>query len=267
LNKIKEWNEQAEEWNEQEGLSEDEDGFVAPLYPRPIGIAWCIEPSRSLEEQRGDLSLLRRQGKLLINSTTKPRLFLRCAEFQQPLVEWSTNEFELVEAKQFLCHQAAQVAFMAMTLEDSGLPKLAVPSQVRSSGEAQLHGASFKQMNEEHQRSQECPASAFVLMKSRFLELRCIADVFKKAMYGTFVFHTWHFHAEDIEFAEPGSGIPHYMVYNATIRLLQLYPEVNAHTDIFSFTPTYVLFPYTECSVSCSPSKTSPHRRSASFRS
>ena len=46
-----------------------------------------------------------------------------------------------------------------------------------------------------------------------------------------YAIHCFHYHEEDIEFADQAEAINHYICYNADTRVMTLYPEVVVLTD------------------------------------
>ena len=137
------------------------------------------------------------------------------------MVEWSTHAFHLVEPSSLLCYQALMEALMVCDLETAGVVRVPVPDTLRLSKDFPLAGANFGEVNALFDMASAC-GSAFHLGRPLVI-IESVLDVFTRK-FGTFAIHAWHYHAEDIEHQEV--GIPHYLLYNATTRLLQCYPEV-----------------------------------------
>ena len=159
-------------------------------------------------------------GKLLRNQSTKPRLTFG-PHGPCTLLEWSTNEFRLVEEHSLLCYQALMVAVTTFELATAGIRIVRVPDTLHLSANFPLAGASFTEINHMFDMSTGC-GSAFYLGRP-LLKIENVLDVFTRS-FGTFAIHSWHYHDLDIDHEE--AGIPHYLLYNATTRLLQCYPEV-----------------------------------------
>ena len=230
----------------------------------PKAEAHCIEPTLPLPRQRAELIAAQEAGILLVDSSTKPRLKGR-PHRDDALVEWSTDAFELAEAKVYICYQAAMVAAMAMLLEPAGVVVVEVEhkSKKLKAVPSELAAASFKDIEVMLQLATG-PAQAFT-PSAPIGKMDSTLDIFRRT-FGSFVIHCFHFHEEDIEAADidlhdgveyykpnyyngkdtVGDAIPHYINYNATTRLLQLYPEV-------STCPQHTLHasPLTRASHSC----------------
>ena len=120
-----------------------------------------------------------------------------------------------------LCYQALMVAITTCDLETAGIRVVEVPDSLHLPKNFALAGASFNEINYIFETASGC-GSAFHLGRP-LLKIENVLDVFTRT-FGTFAIHGWHYHDLDIEHEE--AGIPHYLLYNATSRLLQCYPEV-----------------------------------------
>ena len=161
-------------------------------------------------------------GKLLHDERTKPRLSKkRVSHATVGHIEWSTNSFCLVPAKSLLCYQALMVAIMACDLASAGVPKVVPPEKLRLTKDIELKGACFAEIN--HFFDMASGSGSAFFLAPPLVRIVDVLDVFRRT-FGFFAIHVWHYHVEDIEHAE--NGIPHYVTYNATTRLLQCYPEV-----------------------------------------
>ena len=216
LEKVKAYNQEVDEWNEQ---NEQDDDFVPMPHqvPVPKGAgACCIDASQSIDEQHAEIEVKRAEGLVLTDVHTKPRGKLGPDGY---MLEWSTNQYTLVEAKSLLCYQAAVVLATTLQLSDCGIPRLSIPKSLSHPD----HRATFTQLNIMFDVA-DGPGSAFRLSHT-FDRMDSALEVFSARM-GTFLIHSWHYIEEDMDAREYTEGITHYVVWNATNRLLHLYPEV-----------------------------------------
>ena len=190
---------------------------------RPKGGAWFIEPTKTIGEQIDELDKHRQEGRLLVDTKTKPRE-RGSGTTGGRIIEWGTNTFVLVEAKSFLCYQAAIIAALSATLTEIGVQAIPIPEDPKHPDQ----GASFAQLNQQLATS-EGVGQAFTLGKV-LRRMETVLDVFAQS-FGTYVIHCFHFNDEDIDFPQEAESIPHYICYNAATRLLQLYPEVRAFSS------------------------------------
>ena len=191
--------------------------YSTPQVLRPKGTAAFVDPTMSLDNQLAVLTRLRDDGVLLTNTTTKPQTMSITMRTQRRM-EWSTNEFLLVEAKSVSCWQAALVALTNCELATLGVDEVSATDTKHP-----LYGASFTTI------ASILSASNYPLFELRkplhSKQLTCIHDVFKLT-FGMFLIFCHIYHPEDIDVTEyEVEGVPHYIVWNATSRLLQLYPE------------------------------------------
>jgi hypothetical protein len=232
--RVENYNKSVDKFNAQKVLEGKNDEVMQFQTPLPKGTAWFLDSSRSTAEQHVELLGWRDEGKLLTDTTTKPRT-QRGAKGD--VIEWSTNDFVVIEPKSLLCFQALQVSIASSPQELLGLLDMPVP--VDCSRTALLQGASFQQLNTMFEMSSGL-ARAFVLMQlPRDRPVIRTSDVFRLT-FGTFALHGWVYHAEDI-LTNIEAGIPHYAMYNATTRLLYLYPEsiVLADSDVLDPTDLF----------------------------
>ena len=153
---------------------------------------------------------------MLTDVHTKPRGKLGPDGY---MLEWSTNQYTLVEAKSLLCYQAAVVLATTLQLSDCGIPRLSIPKSLSHPD----HRATFTRLNIMFDVA-DGPGSAFCAHHT-FYRMDSALEVFSARM-GTFLLHSWHYIEEDMDAREYTEGITHYIVWNATTRLLHLYPEV-----------------------------------------
>jgi hypothetical protein len=190
---------------------------------KPYGTAWSIDSTLPLAKQVELVLSWQHDGKLLRDERTKPRLAAGPHGWHS-MVEWSTHAFQLVQPLSLLCYQALMEAMMACDLETAGVVKIQVPDSLHLTKDFQLAGANFGEVNSILDLASAC-GSAFHLGHP-VVRIDNVLDVFTRK-FGTFAIHAWHYHIDDIEHEEV--GIPHYLLYNATTRLLQCYPEVRAY--------------------------------------
>ena len=243
-------NEKAKEQAQQDGTLAD---FVPiQVKPKTKNGAACINPEATLAEQQEMIDMELANGALVTScSTVKPRL-------NKGLVEWITVEYMLAEGHcsaggtLHVCWQAAMVAFTSctaealgknasspqshtcmashcLTHEPAGMEWIPKPETFSSSKRRDLLGfATFSQIGEALSLCSGLGTAFF--LRTPFTQFACVYDIFR-VRYGTFCLCTNHFHAEDMEVAgrKDTERIPHLIVWNATNRLLQLYPEVRAN--------------------------------------
>ena len=197
---------------------------------RPKGGAWFIEPTKTIDEQIDELDKYRQEGRLLVDTKTKPRE-RGSGTTGGRIIEWGTNTFVLVEAKSFLCYQAAIIAALSATLTEIGVQAIPIPEDPKHPDQ----GASFAQLNQQLATS-EGVGQAFTLGKV-LRRMETVLDVFAQS-FGIYVIHCFHFNDEDIDFPQEAESIPHYICYNAATRLLQLYPEVRAFSSLLIYLST-----------------------------
>ena len=242
--KVDEWNEWATAHHKVNpsyyGMGDKHTGFQLET-KRPFGTAACISPTMSLPEQYEELRRHRDEGLLKMDTQTKPVARITGPrESGRPYFEWSTNEYRLVEGKSVSCWQAAMVAFTTLELCTLGIPP-ATP--------APREGESFLGM----ERILDCSHFPIfrLLRPHMYRQMETIYDLFK-VQFGMFVIFCYVYHNEDIDVPQKDTeGVPHYIVWNATIGLLQLYPETivlededrhspSAIADLLAQDPNYI---------------------------
>lgn len=243
--RVRRANEKAKEQAQQDGTLAD---FVPiQVKPKTKNGAACINPEATLEEQQEMIDMELANGALVTScSTVKPRL-------NKGLVEWITVEYVLAEGHcsaggtLHVCWQAAMVAFTACTAEALGKNASTPQSHTCMASHCLTHEpagmewipkpettkdplgfATFSQIGEALSLCSGLGTAFF--LRTPFTPFACVYDVFR-VRYGTFCLCTNHFHDEDMEVAgrKDTERIPHLIVWNATNRLLQLYPEVRAN--------------------------------------
>ena len=229
VKRVTKYNAEVDQWNEDgnkyrlawEKENPEKEAFEHTEL-KPSGTAWFLESTLPFDEQVSLVRSWEAEGKLLHDERTKPRLSKAgLSHTAGGHIEWSTNHVCLVPEKSLLCYQALMVAIMTCDLASAGVPTVAPPEKLRLKKDIELQGACFAEIN--HFFDMASGSGSAFFLAPPLVRIVDVLDVFRRT-FGFFAIHVWHYHEEDIEHAE--AGIPHYVTYNATTRLLQCYPEV-----------------------------------------